>query len=404
MYLRVLLLATAVFCAGIEENIFVGILPEVAADLGVSFAAVGQLTTIFSVSFGLSALFLSAFTAHWERKRLLLIAMVLFAATNLMAAASPTYLVLFIVRIVMASSCAMVILLATSMAAELVPPSHKGRAIGLIFMGLSSSLVLGIPAGMAITGWLGWRAVFVGIALMSLPVIACVMLLLPSVPRLPAIAFHTYWRHLCVPKIFSGQLVSVGMIGGNFVLFAYLTPYLERMFALGAGAMQVLYLCSGVAGVLGAYLGGWMSDRIGPRRAVLLCPGMFLASMLLLPLANGSLLLFVPALLIWGCLSWTISPVVQGYLIDADPGRANLSIGLNVAAMQFGVALGAGLGGAAVHRDLLLATPWIGGGVAALALLCGWFSTRTGLPQTSVASAAAVRDGSGNCCRQRPPA
>ncbi|CAE6818205.1 hypothetical protein R75483_06122 [Paraburkholderia domus] len=50
-------------------------------------------------------------------------------------------------------------------------------------------------------------------------------------------------------------------------------------------------------------------------------------------------------MMLWGCLSWSISPIVQNYLIRSAPDQADVSIGINVSAMHLGVALGAGLGG-----------------------------------------------------------
>ena len=383
---RIYWLAATVFLAGIDENICIGILPSIAANLHVSLASAGQLTTIFSCVFALTAFGLSIGLARFERKRLLLIALGVFACSNLLASLSPGYALLFAARVAMAASCATVILLATRLATELAPPRLHGRAIGLVFMGISGSLVLGVPVGMTIADWAGWRAVFVAIGLAVVPLGCYLAYRLPVAMPRRAIAWRTYRSQLAHPKTLCAQLVSVAMIGGHFTLFAYLSPYLQAWLAPRPAELTLLYVAFGVAGVTGAWLGGWLSDRAGASRALLVCPAAFLLAMAALPLSGHALAAFVPAMMIWGCLSWSISPIAQNYLIRSAPAAADANVGINVSAMHLGVALGSGFGGLLVERGALLATPWAGSGLVALALCFAWRSTRMPAPQHARAS------------------
>lgn len=379
---RIYWLAVMVFLAGIDENICIGILPAISADLHVSLASAGQLTTIFSCVFALTAFGLSLRIARSNRKRLLLTALGVFAASNLLAAASSGYALLFAARIAMAASCATAILVATRLAADLAPADARGRAIGIVFMGISGSLVLGVPVGMTIADSAGWRAVFIAIALPVLPLAIYLASRLPeSRPAVsPVMSLRAYRAQLAHPKMLCAQLVSVAMIGGHFTLFAYLTPYLQTRLAPSAATLTLLYAAFGIAGVAGAWLGGWFSDRAGAARALVACPAVFLLAMATLPLTGRSAALFVPAMMVWGCISWSISPIVQNYLIRSAPGAADANVGINVSAMHLGVALGAGAGGVLVERGALLATPWAGCAIVALALMLAWVSTRTATP------------------------
>ncbi|WP_455731769.1 MFS transporter, partial [Burkholderia stabilis] len=280
--------------------------------------------------------------------------------------------------VLMAASCATLILVATRFAAELAPASQRGRAIGIVFMGISASLVLGVPIGMRIAEWAGWRAVFVSIAVPALPLgiwlghrlprMAPAAAVAPDSARTPATP--SYRAVLARPRLLAAQLVSIAMIGGHFTLFAYLTPYLQAVLSPGAAALEGLYVAFGIAGVTGAWLGGLFSDRLGASRALCACPAVFLIAMAMLPAAGVSPLAFVPAMMLWGGISWSISPIVQNYLIQAAPSLADASVGINVSAMHAGVALGSALGGVLVERDALLDTPWAGCGLVAVALAC----------------------------------
>ncbi|MDR3101567.1 MAG: MFS transporter, partial [Paraburkholderia sp.] len=149
---------------------------------------------------------------------------------------------------------------------------------------------------------------------------------------------------------------------------AYLAPYLQALRAPDATTLAALFVAFGVAGVAGAWLGGLLSDRLGAARALWCCPAVFLCAMAILPAAGASALLFVPAMMLWACISWSISPIVQSYLIRTAPELADTSVGFNVSAMHVGVALGSAFGGVLVERGALLATPWAGSALVAVAL------------------------------------
>ena len=139
----------------------------------------------------------------------------------------------------------------------LARPEYHGRAIGIVFMGISGSLVLGVPVGTAIDNWAGWRATFACIAFLTLPLAGYLAYQLPLSPSRKTVSVRAYWAHLTHPRMLTGRLVSVAMIGGHFTLFAYLTPYVQAVFSPGARALTFLYAAFGVAGVTGAWLGGW---------------------------------------------------------------------------------------------------------------------------------------------------
>jgi len=381
---KVWLLALTVFLVGIDENICTGILPAISSGLNVSMASAGQLTTVFSAVFALWAFTMAAWLSRHSRRRALIVALVVFTLSNLAATFAPGYATLFAARVAMGASCATIVLLCSRLATEITPPDYHGRAVGIIFMGISASLVLGVPLGMTLEHWAGWRAVFAAIALASAPLVFVLWRALPSTTPPAALTLRAYVRALAQPRRLAAQGVTIAMLGGHFTLFAYLVPYLQSLLAPSPDTMSLLFLAFGVAGVAGAWLGGWAADRAGPVASLLGCPSLFLVAMASVPLAammyRGDIwqvAVFLVAMMIWGALSWSISPVVQNFLIRTAPQDAEANVGVNVAAMHVGVALGAGAGGALVDANALGLTPWVGCGLVALSVVCAWMATRT---------------------------
>ena len=102
----------------------------------------------------------------------------------------------------------------------------------------------------------------------------------------------------------------------------------------------------------------------------------YLAALATIPVVLGLPGMLVGALMVWGCISWMISPVVQSFLIAEDPESSAAGIGLNYSAMHIGVGLGTAIGGVAVDMGRLAALPWIGGVLAAFAVGLSLLATR----------------------------
>lgn len=373
---RIFALALVTFVTGTAENIIVGILPSIARGLDVSVSAAGQLTSIFSITFALAAPLALVLTTRFERKAILVSALGVFIASNIVASLSPNYGGLFAARIGMAMASAAVCLIATMLATELVTPAMRGRAIGIIFVGISGSMVAGVPTGMMINEWLGWRAVFLCLASAAALVLLLSMHALSGAGRSQR-GLPPYTPHLKSFRLVSAQLVSILMIGGHFVLFAYLTPYL--MEAVHVSSQRIIWamLAFGLAGMTGGYLGGLLADKLSPRLAIVLTPLLYLTALMAIPVAINSSTVFGLVLTIWACLSWMISPVVQSFLMTTDPATADAGVGINLSAMHVGVALGTATGGLALEYMSLQALPWTGSVLVGLSLLCALNASRS---------------------------
>jgi DHA1 family purine base/nucleoside efflux pump-like MFS transporter len=275
----------------------------------------------------------------------------------------------------MAACCGLLIMQASLLAVELAPPAQRGRAIGLIFMGISGSLVFGVPAGVLVNDWFGWRWIFAAIALYSLPLAALLRIALPRRTLDSPANGAAYKRQLRNPALNLAQLVSILLLGGHFTLFAYITPWFQQVAGItDSQGIALTLLLIGLAAIGGGYLGGWLSDHLGHRRALLVVPVLFALAMLAIPLSLGRPWLLLGALMIWSTISWMISPTVQSYLLASDPASGSAGVALNTSAMHLGVALGAALGGAVISLAGIAWAPWVGISLVVAAILCAALS------------------------------
>ncbi|MGZ9585744.1 MFS transporter [Paenibacillus marinisediminis] len=375
MNIRVFILAIAAFVVGMVELIVGGILNLIAEDLNITVSSAGLFITIFSISFAVTGPIIMNLTSRMDRKRLYLYALALFLLSNLLVAFTSSYMLILSARALSAMSGSVIVVLSITMAAQLVPASHKGRAIGIIYMGISGSLVLGVPIGMVIGNAYGWRAPFLVIAFLSLlAMIGIAVMLKPTAPN-PVVPLRKQLATLKDKKIISAQLIGLLMLTGHLTLYAYLTPYVEATFSITPSMMSVVYFLFGIAAVLGGGIGGWVSDRWGAARSIIVIVTCFSMSMFSLMLASqASFYVFLVFMMLWGALSWSLSPAMQTYLMKIAPDTADIQLSLNSSMMHLGIAGGSLIGSVVIKQSSVANNPWVGGLIALTALGCAAYS------------------------------
>ncbi|WP_397334068.1 MFS transporter [Paenibacillus macerans] len=368
-------MAAVTFVVGTVELIVGGILELIATDLHISVSATGQFITMYSIAFALSAPILMNLTAKMERKTLYLASLSVFLLSNVLVAFGSNYALILSARALSAMSGALIIVLSISLASRLVPPSYRGRAIGIIYMGISGSLVLGVPIGMTIGNAYGWRAPFLLIAGLSALAIVVISVFLHKSPPEKAVPLRKQLTSLKNVKIVSGQLISFLLLMGHLTLYAYLAPYVQSLFPVSPGILSLVYFLFGIAAVAGGGLSGWISDRWGTKRSLIVITACFAFSMFMLPLAAKiSFYLFLAAVMVWSALSWAISPAQQMYLIQNTPEEADIQLSLNSSIMHLGIACGSLIGGVIIETSSVANNFWVGGLLALAALGCVVFS------------------------------
>lgn len=375
MNFKVFILAVTAVTVGLVELIVGGILPIIAEDLHVSIGTAGQLITVFALVYAISGPVLLSLTAKIERKKLYLITLSLFLLGNIMTYFSPTFTLVMAARVITAMSAALVIVLSLTITAKIVKPAHRAKAIGFVYMGVSSALVLGVPIGILMTDAFGWRSVFLGIAVLTIGSIFLISYFLEKIPTENVLPLSQQMKALGNLKIAGAHLAIMFMLAGHYTVYAYFTPFLETTLHLSQNWISVSYFLFGIAAVSGGALGGILADRIGSPKSILMVISSFAIILFILPYATFSFVLFLFVMMIWGALSWALTPPIQNYLIQTDPESSDIHQSLNNSALQVGIALGSGIGGIALeHTRSVVSTAHVGSGVVILAFVCAIFS------------------------------
>jgi len=372
---RVLLLAISAITVGLVELVVGGILPVIADDLNVSIGTAGQLITIFALVFAIAGPVLLTITATVERKKLFLIALSVFFIGNVFTYFSPTFTLMMAARVLTAASAALVIVLSLTITARISKPVYRAKALGYIYMGISSSLVLGVPIGIIVTDAFGWRSVFLGIGILTVGSIVLIARYLEQIPTGEVQPLSAQLKAFTNKKVFFAHLATMFMLAGHYTVYAYFTPFLETTMQLTPYWISICYFLFGIAAMSGGAFGGGLATSIGSTKSILIILGAFAVSLFMLPYSTFSLPIFIIFMMIWGALSWALAPAQQEYIIQSDPVSSDIHQSFNNSALQVGIALGSGVGGMVYSQTgSVTSMPAVGGIVVLIGFICAAIS------------------------------
>lgn len=378
-------LALAVFLIGTIEYIITGVIEMIAVDLGVSTSQAGLLVTVFALAAAIVAPILIALTINADRKKLLMTTLGVFIASNGLMFVDLAYETVLWIRIIQGASGGIATVVAMAVATRLVEKEKRGNAIGIILMGLSSSLVLGVPMGTFFSEMFGWRMLFVLIGLLSVLPLLIIYKKVPAIKEEEKVTLRMQLSILRNPTILMALVITLFYVGGYSTLFTYITPFLQATSSLSMTEISGVLFLAGIFSFVGSRVGGQLADAKGSKFTI--CLGLMLqgATLLLFALAGVNLLVLILVLMIFMLATWSISPAQQLYLVTLAPRNPDIALSVNTSFIQFGFALGSGLGGLVISRTSVLYLNWLGFAAVSIALLLAILlfkkmSSRTGIP------------------------
>ena len=389
-------LTLSAFAIGTTEFVIVGLIPTIAASLGVSVPSAGLLVSLYALGVAVGAPVLTALTGRVPRKQLLLGLMALFTIGNLVAWMAPNYTALMAARVLTGLAHGVFFSIGSTIATSLVPKEKAASAIALMFTGLTVALVTGVPLGTFIGQHFGWQATFLAVSLLGVIAIAGSAILVPStITGSKPSSLLTQLAVLKKPRLLLVYAMTTLGYGGSFIAFTYLAPILQEVAGFAAGTVSLVMLVYGVSVAAGNIWGGKLADRQGPVRALQIVFALLALVLLVLSFTAPSKPLVLLTVLAWGAVAFGNVPGLQVYVVQRAerdaPQAVDVASGLNIAAFNVGIALGAWGGGLIVAKLGLMATPWIGAlvvvGALLLTTLAGWLDRRDGVPAKAAAIA-----------------
>ncbi|MBB5808295.1 DHA1 family chloramphenicol resistance protein-like MFS transporter [Saccharothrix ecbatanensis] len=343
MPLPLYLLALAVFAMGTSEFMLAGLLPDIAADLDVTVGSAGLLTSAFAIGMVVGAPLMAAIARNLPARLSLLGFVLVFLAAHVVGAATSSFAVLVVTRVVAALANAGFLAVALTTAAGLVPPDLKGRALAVLLSGTTVATIAGVPGGSALGTLFGWRATFWAVAAVCVPAAIGILRGIPPRParegRADGPALRSELGQLRSPRLILVMVLGALVNAATFASFTFLAPVVTGAAGLGELWITVALVLFGAGSFVGVTIAGRLSDQ---RPGLVIAAGGPLLligwpAMALLAEQPVALLLLV---FVQGALSFALGGTLITRVLYEAAGAPTLAGSYAIAALNVGAAAG----------------------------------------------------------------
>ncbi|KIF71752.1 MFS transporter [Streptomyces sp. AcH 505] len=381
MPLALIALAIGAFGIGTTEFVIMGLLPDVAADFGVTIPTAGLLVTGYALGVVAGAPLMTLLGTRISRKRMLMLLMGFFVAGNVLSALATGFGMMLAGRVVASLAHGAFFGIGSVVAAGLVAPHKKAGAIAMMFTGLTVANVVGVPLGTYIGQSVGWRATFFVVAALGVVGLVGIAKLVPEQPRPQGVRLRHELAAFRNAQVLLAMAMTVLGFGAVFAAITYIAPMMTETAGFADSSVTWLLVLLGVGMVVGNLVGGKFADRrLMPLLYVSL--GSLAVVMALFTLTAHNKAASAVTILLIGALGFATVPPLQKRVLDQASAAPTLASAVNIGAFNLGNALAAWLGGIVISAGFGYTAPnWVGAALAAsalaLALVSGALERRT---------------------------
>lgn len=375
--MRIATFIISVFIVGMVEMMVAGIMNLMSDDLGVSEAIIGQLVTLYALTFAICGPILVKLTNRYPARPVLLWTLVIFVVGNGIIAVAPNFTILVIGRILSSAAASLIIVKVLALTAMLTIPKNRGKMIGVVYTGFSGANVFGVPIGTMIGDWIGWRFTFVFIIVISLIAGLLMLKYLPTTTELNQ-ANRMYnnvsddnqvTSHIVRPvEIIKFLAITLLILIANSVTFVFINPLILKN-GHSMGYVSLALLVNGVAGVVGTSMGGVLADKLTSKRWLIIAFSVFIVVMLAINLILSTTVLLLVGLFIWNIVQWSTNPAIQSGIIEHVEGDTSQVMSWNMSCLNAGIGLGGIIGGLVVSNMNVEAVTFVSAFIGLLGLI-----------------------------------
>ena len=365
--MRVFAFSLSAFIFNTTEFVPVALLSDIALSFEMETATVGLMITVYAWMVFLGSLPLMLLTAKVERKKLLLSIFALFIVSHILSVAAWNFWVLLISRIGIALAHAIFWSITASLVIRVAPKDKKQQALGLLALGSSLAMILGLPLGRLIGQSLDWRSTFAVIGIIATLVMLLMWKLLPHLPSKNAGSLASIPVLMKRPLLVGIYLLVMIIISGHFTTYSYIEPFAIKVSQFAPEIATMMLFIFGLAGVVGSFLFGRLYAK--NSRNFIACAMMLvmLPQLLLFPLKHFEIAIFLLVFL-WGIGITSLSIALQMRVLQLAPDATDVASAIYSGIYNVGIGAGALFGSIVIHQLGLEYSGLIGGGLGILAL------------------------------------
>lgn len=318
-----------------------GSLPAISAAWQLTDAQSARLLSVFGLTFALAAPLVQVLFGHLRRRRLVLTGIALFSLGAFAFVLSPGYNALLASRILMGAGAGFIGPVLVALGSELVHEQQRGRAIGMVLLGVSMASLAGIPLAAWVASLWGAKALFVLVGLLSLLSGLNILLTVPDDSAGTRIRLREMAGVLADGKYLTAFLVVFFITSGVYSFYAFIAPLIRDTYTGGTHAVSAALAVLGVAGVLGNLWVTRAATRFTAEKLLLSGMTLLIVDTALIAVLQKALVVLLAALVVWAFATDLLWPSQQRRIVElASVRHRGIALALTSAFMFGGIGFG----------------------------------------------------------------
>lgn len=387
-WLPIVGLAFAAFVFNTSEFLPVGLLPDIAGDLGETVAFTGLVITGYAWVVALMSLPLTIATAKLERRKLLLCLIAVFALAHFVVLWAESFEKLFAARIAVALTHSIFWSIMTPLAARMAPRGKRALGLAAVMGGTIVATVLGVPIGTQLGHMFGWQEAFFIIGIAAALVFALIYFVLPECASNRAGSMKSLPVILKRPALIQLYCLTAVTVLGQYTAYSYISPILQTVGGFGETDVVTTLFVFGIAGILGTVLSSKLVERF-PSGSLAVPLIIIAASLFLIVPLCGHFGLLMALVVAWGAAMTAVCMAFQTMLLNAAPDAADIAASLYSGIFNIGIGGGAFIGSGILRVSGYEPIAYAGGAivaVSAISTIVVWLRTDSAVLKSSVAA------------------
>ncbi|QNK63619.1 MFS transporter [Pedobacter sp. PAMC26386] len=346
----------------------IGILPQIAKHYDIGMDRAGWLLSGFALVIAVCGPWITLAASRFDRKKMMVIALLLFVVSNILSALAPPFWLLLLARILPAFLHPLYFSAAIYAAVTNAPVRDRHKATAVIFGGVSIATVLGVPMTTYFAEVFNWQTAFLCFGVINILAVITALFFIPPMHSIRETSFRTQIGLLGKPVFLLQAITTSLMIAGMFAVYGYFAEFMEKVNHLNGVQISKLLLLFGILGVAG----NWVAGKLLSKSLA----GTFIFALLLLAViyillyfTNGYNIYTIALTAIWGFVHTACFIIGQSWISSAAKGAEEFANSLGVAFTNLGIALGTTISGWIIINSGIQYTVWASIGFIAAALL-----------------------------------
>lgn len=351
---------------GTTEFVIMGLLPEVAAAMGVSIPTAGYLISAYALGVVVGAPLLVGMSTKHNPKKTLLALMVIFTLFNGLSGLAPNFNSLIVLRFLSGLPHGAFFGIGAVVASQLAKEGKQAQSIAMMFLGLTVANLAMVPLVTLVGQALSWRFAFLFVALIGAVTVFFIHKWLPDQQADSSSSVKSELQFFKTGKAWLILLITAIGFGGLFAWFSYVAPLSIHVSRFSASFVPYIMLLAGIGMVIGNILGGILADKMRADKAAILLFLLQVITLLAVFFFSDNQYFSLILTFLCGLLAMAVSSPINMLMITTAKDSARMGAAFMQAAFNVANSLGAYFGGLPLAYGLGFNYPSLAGAIMAL--------------------------------------